>query len=120
MVFIWPIMLVLLVLIPGFAMMYLRLQRRRRQLIANYGKMGFGQGMRGPSYRRHIPPILFLISLTILIFALARPQTVVSLPRIEGTVILTFDVSGSMAADDMNPTRMEAAKAAARAFVERQ
>jgi Ca-activated chloride channel family protein len=42
------------------------------------------------------------------------------LPRIEGTVILAFDVSGSMAADDLKPTRMEAAKAAARAFVERQ
>src|SRR3990172_7727655 len=50
----------------------------------------------------------------------ARPQTVVSLPRIEGTVILAFDVSGSMAADDMKPTRMEAAKAAARGFVQRQ
>ena len=42
------------------------------------------------------------------------------MPRIEGTVILAFDVSGSMAADDLEPTRMEAAKAAARAFVERQ
>ena len=64
--------------------------------------------------------MLFLISLTILIVALARPQTVVSLPRIEGTVILAFDVSGSMAADDLKPTRMEAAKAAARDFVQLQ
>jgi Ca-activated chloride channel family protein len=61
-----------------------------------------------------------LLSLTILIVALARPQTVVGLPRIEGTVILAFDVSGSMAADDLEPTRMEAAKAAARDFVQRQ
>jgi Ca-activated chloride channel family protein len=45
---------------------------------------------------------------------------VVSLPRQEGTVILTFDTSGSMAADDVKPTRMEAAKAAARDFVARQ
>ena len=44
----------------------------------------------------------------------------VSLPRIEGTVILAFDVSGSMAADDLKPTRLEAAKAAARDFVQRQ
>ena len=64
--------------------------------------------------------ILFLIGLTILLIALARPQTVVSLPRIEGIVMLTFDVSGSMAADDLKPTRMEAAKEAARAFVESQ
>jgi Ca-activated chloride channel family protein len=55
-----------------------------------------------------------------LIIAVARPQTVVSLPRIQGNVILAFDVSGSMSADDMKPTRMEAAKAAARNFVERQ
>ena len=51
---------------------------------------------------------------------LARPQTEVSLPHIEGTVILAFDVSGSMAADDLKPTRMEAAKAAAKSFVEHQ
>ena len=55
-----------------------------------------------------------------LLVALARPQMVVSLPRLQGTVILAFDVSGSMAADDLKPTRMEAAKAAARAFVHRQ
>ena len=51
---------------------------------------------------------------------MARPQGVISVPRVEGTVILAFDVSGSMAATDLPPTRMEAAKAAARAFVEQQ
>jgi Ca-activated chloride channel family protein len=61
-----------------------------------------------------------LLSLILLLLALARPEAVVSLPRIEGTVILAFDVSGSMAAEDLEPTRMEAAKAAAREFVERQ
>ncbi len=70
--------------------------------------------------RRHIPPILFLVGLSILMLALARPQTEISLPRIEGTVILAFDVSGSMAATDFQPTRMEAAKAAARDFVQHQ
>jgi Ca-activated chloride channel family protein len=70
--------------------------------------------------RRHIPPLFFLAGLTLLIIALARPEAVVGIPRIEGTVILAFDISGSMAADDMEPTRLEAAKAAARSFVERQ
>jgi Ca-activated chloride channel family protein len=56
----------------------------------------------------------------ILIVALARPQTVVSLPRLEGSIILAFDVSRSMAADDLKPTRLQAAEAAARAFVQRQ
>jgi len=71
-------------------------------------------------FRRHIPPALFLTGLLLLMLALARPETVVSLPRVQGTVILAFDVSGSMAADDFEPTRMEAAKEAARAFVEQQ
>ncbi|HTP08538.1 MAG TPA: VWA domain-containing protein [Anaerolineae bacterium] len=116
--FIWPLMFVLLILIPLFVVLYLRLQRRRRRVAATYGRLGLVSGT--PGARRHIPIILFLIGLTILIVALARPQTVVSLPRIEGTVILAFDVSGSMAADDFQPTRMEAAKAAARDFIAQQ
>jgi len=122
MTFIWPVMLLSLLLIPLFAVLYLRLQRRRRRFVASYGNLGFVQATlgRGLGLRRHIPPALFLFSLTVLFVGLARPQTVVSLPRVEGTVILAFDVSGSMAADDMKPTRMEAAKAAARDFVQRQ
>jgi Ca-activated chloride channel family protein len=61
-----------------------------------------------------------LAGLTIMVLALARPQSVIGVPRFEGTVILSFDVSGSMVAEDVAPTRMEAAKAAARAFVARQ
>ena len=61
---------------------------------------------------------LMLVGLAVLVIAMARPQGVISVPRVEGTVILAFDVSGSMAATDLPPTRMEAAKAAARAFVE--
>ena len=120
--FIWPVMLVLLVLIPPFVMVYLRLQQRRRQLVAGYGNPSLVQGRAGGRLgaRRHIPALFFLLALLILIVALARPQALVSLPRIEGTVLLAFDVSGSMAADDMKPSRMEAAKTAARAFVERQ
>jgi len=119
-------MLVLLLLVPLFVVLYVRLQRRRRQNAANYGSLGLVQTASGTARRRavgarrHIPPGLFLIGLTNLLIALARPQTVVSLPRVEGTVILAFDVSGSMAADDLKPTRMEAAKAAARDFVQRQ
>jgi Ca-activated chloride channel family protein len=120
--FIWPVMLVLLLSVPMFVMMYVRLQRRRRRIATSYGSFGLLQEAAGRQLgmRRHIPPVLFLLSLTILIVALARPQTVVSLPRIEGIVLLAFDVSGSMAADDLKPTRMEAAKTAARDFVEHQ
>jgi Ca-activated chloride channel family protein len=120
--FIWPAMLVWLSLIPLLVLLYVRMQQRRRLLAASYGSLGLvheGMGRR-IGVRRHIPPALYLAGLAILIVALARPQAVVSLPRIEGTIILAFDVSGSMAAEDLKPTRMEAAKAAARAFVERQ
>ena len=120
--FIWPAMLVLLLAIPLGVALYLRLQRRRQRLIASYGSLGLMQGALGRPLgaRRHIPPALFLAGLTFMLFGLARPQAVVSLPRAEGTVILAFDVSGSMAAEDLKPTRMEAAKAVAREFVQRQ
>jgi Ca-activated chloride channel family protein len=120
--FIWPALLSLLLLLPLFVALYLRAQRRRRALAERYGSLGLlqaGAG-RGPGARRHIPPALFLAALALLIVALARPQAAVSLPRLEGTVILTFDVSGSMAADDLQPSRLDAAKLAAQEFVRRQ
>ena len=115
-------MLFLLVLIPLSIALYLRLQRRRRRLVASYGSLGFAQtGVgRAPGIHRHVPPAFFLVGLTLLTLALARPEAVVSLPKEEGTVILAFDASGSMAATDLKPTRMDAAKAAARDFVQRQ
>jgi Ca-activated chloride channel family protein len=122
MTFIWPLMLLGLFLIPMFVGVYLRQQARRRQLVHSYGSFGAlpDSLSRSLGVRRHIPPVLFLLALAILIVALARPQAQVSWPRVEGTVILAFDVSGSMAADDIQPTRMEAAKAAATSFVKNQ
>jgi Ca-activated chloride channel family protein len=120
--FIWPTMLLSLLLIPLFVWLYLWMQQQRKRFAANYSSLGLVQEAAGsrPGLRRHIPPVLFLTGLTLLLFALARPEMVVSLPRVEGTVILAFDVSNSMNADDLEPTRMEAAKVAARAFVENQ
>jgi Ca-activated chloride channel family protein len=126
MTFIWPTMLILLLAVPLLVVGYLRVQQRRRRLVALYGDPALAAGAAGRrpgasrAARRHVPAVLFLTALTILIVALARPQAVVSLPRVQGTVILAFDVSGSMAADDMEPTRLQAAKAAAAGFVERQ
>jgi Ca-activated chloride channel family protein len=120
--FLWPVMLLSLVLVPLFVLLYILLQQRRRRIAESHKSLIFMQGNSGrkPGARRHIPPLLFLASLTLLLTALARPQTVVSIPRQVGTVILAFDVSGSMAANDLKPTRMEAAKVAARDFVQRQ
>ncbi len=120
--FIWPAMLLLLLLVPVFVLLYVRMQQRRQKLATSYGSLGMMQGAvrNRIGSRRHVPPAIFLVALIILIVALARPETNVSLPRIQGTVILAFDVSGSMAADDLKPTRMEAAKTAVQSFIERQ
>lgn len=120
--FLWPGMLWSLLLVPVFVGLYLRAQVRRRRMVEKYGTLGIVQqaGGRPLGARRHVPAILFLAGLTVLLVALARPEAVIALPHEEGTVILAFDVSGSMAADDIKPTRMDAAKAAARDFVQHQ
>ncbi len=120
--FIWPTLLLTLIFVPVLVLLYLLLQRRRYSFATRYGSLGLvhdGAG-RGIGLRRHIPALIFLAGITILLFSLARPQATLSVPKIEGTVMLTFDVSGSMAAEDLPPTRMEAAKEAARQFVEKQ
>jgi Ca-activated chloride channel family protein len=122
MTFIWPIMLYSLLCVPVLIFIYTRLQLKRKQVARRYAGFGFAQTGTGRplGVRRHIPALLFLTGLTVLFIAMARPEAVVNLPRVEGVVMLAFDVSGSMAAEDIPPTRIEAAKAAARAFVERQ
>ena len=70
--------------------------------------------------RRHVPPIILLIGVTLLALASARPQMTLPLPRMEGTVVLAMDVSSSMAADDVEPTRLDAAKLAAKALTDRR
>ena len=119
--FIWSSLLYLLILVPLLVWLYVRSQRQRRAVAARYGSLGVVQAPDArANRRRHIPALLFLLGITVLITSAARPQAVVSVPKLESTVILTFDVSGSMAADDLKPTRMEAAKAAAGAFVQEQ
>jgi len=122
MTFIWPWMLLTLLLLPLFVGLYFRLLERRARIAAGLGPLGIlpDAQSRGPSFRRRATPILFLLALALLLFSLARPELPVRLPVVQGTVILAFDVSNSMAANDLEPTRMEAAKAAARRFVENQ
>jgi Ca-activated chloride channel family protein len=119
MTFIWPSMLITLLIIPVAVFLYWRTQRRREEDLLQLGTLGIvSYSDQGPIQRlRALPRIIFLIGLGILLFSTARPEMVVPLPQIEGTVILAFDVSASMAADDFEPTRMEAAKVAARGFV---
>ena len=122
MTFLWADALWLLLLIPALIVAYILLQRRRQKYALRYASLSVVKEAlgRGPGWRRHIPPIFFLLGLTAMILALARPAAIILLPSQQGTVILTIDVSGSMQAQDMKPSRLEAAKIAARAFVDKQ
>jgi Ca-activated chloride channel family protein len=119
--FIWPPLLLSLALIPLGAGAYFALGRRRRMALARAGfAVSTPVAGRAVGVRNRVPAALFLAGFAILCVALARPQAVVDLPREEGTVVLAFDVSGSMAADDLKPTRMDAAKASTQEFVKKQ
>ena len=120
--FIWSDLLVFLALIPLLFVIYFRVAKRRREAARRFGSLGLLQDAKGskPRMTRHLPAILLLVGIAVLIVSAARPQANVTLPHLEGTVILAFDVSGSMSAKDMQPTRMEAAKAAASQFVNNQ
>ncbi len=99
----------------GLVAAYRLLHRRRTRALAAAGLGGGRAGL-----RRHVPAVLFLVALTLLLIAVARPQATVRVPRVAGTVILAFDVSNSMTATDVAPSRLAAAQAAAIGFVRAQ
>jgi len=118
--FLWPWLLLGLAAVPFVVLWYLRLGRARTARRAELAALGLVAPAAPARGRRHLPAALLLGALVLLLTALARPEVSVPVPHREGTVILAVDVSASMAATDLRPTRMDAAKAAARAFVERQ
>jgi Ca-activated chloride channel family protein len=120
MTFVWPWLLLSLGAIPLLWMGYRRLLRRRGARLAQLADVGLVPAGSVGGRREHVVPALFLGALALLFVALARPQATVAEPRREGTVVLAFDVSSSMGAKDIAPSRMEAAKTAARAFVQKQ
>ena len=120
--FIWPWVLLALVALPVCVYLYVLLQRKRARDAASLGALGTVQeGAAGSiGRRRHIAPIVFLIAVGLLAVASARPQITLPVPRMEGVVVLAMDVSSSMVADDVEPTRMDAAKMAAKSIVDRR
>ena len=116
-----PWMLLWLACVPALVLAYAWALRLRAQRSARLASEGLVQtSSQRVRWQRHIPFTLFAAALALVCFALARPTVSLALPERQGTVILAFDVSNSMRAEDLEPTRIEAAKQAATAFVERQ
>ena len=116
----WPWALLGLLAIPALVVAYRRLLRTQARRRSELAAQGLVLGGRRRDRGRHLAPVLLLAALAVLVVALSRPVAAVAQLGREGTVVLAFDVSGSMAADDVRPTRLDAAKAAARGFVEQQ
>ena len=118
----WPEMLWLLLLVPMAVTVYILVLRRKKKTALRYASLNLVRdaASAGNRFRRHVPPLLFLSALTLMLVAIARPAAVVTLPSQHETVILAMDVSGSMRATDVKPSRIVAAQEAARAFVAEQ
>ena len=117
--FLWPEFLWLLMLLPLLVLLYVWLLRRKKKIALRYASLSIVREAmgKGQSFRRHIPPLLFLMSLAAMLVASARPSAVVSLPSQRETIILAMDVSGSMRATDVLPNRLVASQNAAKAFL---
>ncbi len=117
--FVWPELLWSLLALPLLVALYWWLLYRRKKATLRFASLSIvKQAMgKGPGWRRHVPPALMLLALTTLLLASARPTAVITLPLAQETIILAIDVSGSMRAADVLPSRMVAAQEAAKAFL---
>jgi Ca-activated chloride channel homolog len=120
MTFAWPLALAALALVPLALVAYLLFQRCRMKYAVRFTNLALLENVveRSPRWRRHLPPALFLVALGALLVGVARPQVVVNTPQEQATVVLAMDVSTSMEATDVEPTRMDAAREAATTFVD--
>jgi Ca-activated chloride channel homolog len=120
MTFASPELLVALLLVPAAVALYVLIQRRRHRYAVRFTNVDLLSNLapRTPSWRRHVPPVIYLAAIAALVIALARPSMTVAVPREEATIVLTMDVSGSMQATDVDPTRLAAAQKAASDFVD--
>jgi Ca-activated chloride channel homolog len=116
----WPGLLWTLLLVPVALAAYLLAQRRRSRYTVRFTNLDLLANVVSaePGWRRHVPPALYLLALAALLVSLARPQALTLVPKEQATVILVMDVSGSMNATDVEPTRLLSSQRAATAFVE--
>jgi Ca-activated chloride channel family protein len=118
----WPGFLLLLGMPPLMVAAYLWMLRRRRRFAVRYSSLSLVRAAlpRYSRLRRHLPFALFVLAVTSLVLALARPVAIMAVPTNQTTIILALDVSRSMLQTDIQPSRLHAAEAAALSFIERQ
>jgi len=118
----WPGFLLLLGLVPLLVAVYIWVLRRRRRYAVRYSSLSLvREALQHQSrLRRHLPFILFLLGLASLVIAVGRPVASVRVPYGQNIIILALDVSRSMCSTDIQPNRLEAAKDAARSYIQRQ
>ena len=121
MTFFAPERLWLLAAVVGLAAVYVVMQRRRSRYAVRFTNLPLLDKVAPtrPGWRRHLPALAFLVMLTLLVTAFARPAANAKVPRERATIMVALDVSGSMAATDVEPNRLEAAQRAALAFVDK-
>ncbi len=114
-----PLVLVALCALPVLISVYSAAQRRRQQAVAAFVSPAMTASVtpNRPGWRRHVPMALFAIALAVLIIAGARPQKSVAVPVNDAAVVLANDVSSSMAATDLTPSRLGAAEVAGNHFL---
>ncbi len=115
-----PLFLPVLILVPGLALLYVLAQRRRSSYAVRFTNLDLLASVVGkrPGFRRHVPTALFLLGLTALVLAAAGPILNLEVARNRASVMLVIDVSGSMEATDVTPSRLEAARSAARTLID--
>jgi Ca-activated chloride channel homolog len=116
----WPELLWALLLVPLVLLLWVRGERRRAQRAGVFGNPALLPNVvtARPGWRRVLPIVLYLLAATVLLLALARPEATAQVPRDQATIMLVMDTSRSMLNPDVSPTRIEAARAAADAFLE--
>ena len=116
----WPLALAALAVLPVMVALYVDRDRRRVASQAEFGNPDLLPNVvdRSPGRLRYLPPLTLLVALVFMIVGVARPHATVSVPREEATIVLALDVSRSMKATDVEPTRLDAARVAAKTFLD--
>lgn len=114
-----PVRLVLVVLPIALVIAYVIVLRARQKYVVRFTSVDLLESVapRRPGWQRHIAPAVLVAALLALVLGFAKPTHGVRIPKQKGTVIVAIDTSGSMAATDVAPTRLQAAQDSARRFI---